>query len=381
MNLKSKLPNVGTTIFTVMSALAREHNAINLSQGFPNFDCPEELKQLVAQYMQEGYNQYAPMAGAIGLRQVLAQKIESLYGNAVNPLEEITITAGATQAIFTAIAALVHASDEVVIIEPAYDCYRPAIELTGAKTVVYELTAPHYRVDWDALGELINDKTRMLIVNTPHNPTGQVFEASDLDAIEVLLDKHPQLILLSDEVYEHLIYDGRKHQSALSRAAIKARSLATFSFGKTFHNTGWKVGYCVAPAHFMNEFRKVHQFNVFSVNTPVQMGLSKFLESPKHYLELPAFYGVKRDLFDKILENSRFEAIPSQGTYFQLASYKKISEQDDVAFAKWITKEHGVAVIPISVFYSSGKDEQVVRFCYAKTPDLLEAAGRKLNKV
>lgn len=378
MQIQSKLPNVGTTIFTVMSALANKHQAINLSQGFPNFDCPNGLKELVAQYMRAGKNQYAPMAGALELREVLAAKIESMYGLPVNPMQEITVTAGATQAIFTAITALVHPGDEVVIIEPAYDCYQPAIELAGAKTVVYELTAPAYRVDWAALGALINEKTRMLIVNTPHNPTGQVFEPADLDAMEVLLERFPNLILLSDEVYEHLIYDGRKHQSALGRESLKARSLATFSFGKTFHNTGWKVGYCVAPEYLMKEFRKVHQFNVFSVNTPMQLGLAKFLETPSHYLELPAFYGAKRDLFDGILKESRFQAIPSQGTYFQLASYQGISEESDVAFAKQMTKEHGVAVIPISVFYSSGRDERILRFCYAKTEDLLEAARERL---
>ncbi len=380
MKIHSKLPKVGTTIFTVMSALARQHGAINLSQGFPNFDCPEKLKELVSRHMAMGHNQYAPMAGVMALRERLAQKIETLYGLSVNPETEITITAGATQAIFTAISAFVQHGDEVVLIEPAYDSYGPSVEVNGGKVIAYELEAPGFRVDWERLQSLFTPRTRMLIVNTPHNPTGKIFDAHDLEMLHKIT-AGTDILVLSDEVYEHLVFDGAAHQSAFRNAELFQRCLATFSFGKTFHNTGWKMGYCVAPARLMAEFRKVHQFNVFSVNTPVQHGIADFLEDPDTYLSLPEFYQKKRDLFLEVIAASRFRTVPSEGTYFQLVDYSRISDENEVDFARRMTIDYGVAAIPISVFYGNGRDEKVVRLCFAKTEETLERAGELLCKI
>lgn len=376
--MKSKLPHIGTTIFAVMSALANEHGAINLSQGFPNFDPPQALRDLVMKYMNQGMNQYAPMPGVPALRKVLAEKIHSLYGLEVDPETEITVTSGGTQALFTAIAALIGPGDEAILVEPAYDSYGPAIEVQGGVAVSYELAAPDYRVDWARLEQLVTPRTRMIIVNTPHNPTGKTFTAADLHALEQIAERH-DLWVLSDEVYEHLIFDGRKHESVFWYPKLYSRSLAVFSFGKTFHNTGWKMGYCVAPPILMKEFRKVHQFNVFSANTPIQHALAEFLQRPEEYLGLPAFYQQKRDYFLQAIAGSGLRPIPCEGTYFQLADYSPVSDLPDFEFCQWLTREIGVAAIPVSSFYVHKRDEKVLRFCFGKTEELLEKAGEKLR--
>ncbi|MEL6865947.1 MAG: methionine aminotransferase [Bacteroidota bacterium] len=378
--VRSKLPNVGTTIFTVMSKLAQEHKAINLSQGFPNFDCSPRLQALVSQAMTSGYNQYAPMAGLMSLREQLAQKIERLYDCPIDPEREITITAGATQAIFTVIAAFIHPGDEVILIEPAYDSYGPSVELCGGIVRPYELAAPDYQVNWEALGAMVNERTRMIIINSPHNPSGMAFSASDMQALEQLC-RDTNILVLSDEVYEHLIYDGVAHQSILRFPNLRDRALATYSFGKTFHSTGWKLGYCVAPAPLMKEFRKVHQFNVFSVNTPMQHAIAAYLKDPETYLSLAYFYQEKRDFFLSAIEPSRFKPISCTGTYFHLMDYSAISDEPDTVFAQRLTKEYGVAVIPPSAFYASGRDEKMVRVCFAKTEEVLAKAGEVLCRV
>lgn len=378
-NYISKLPNVGTTIFTVMSALANEHKAINLSQGFPDFPSSERLINLVHDYMLKGFNQYAPMPGAAPLRENLARKIEELYGVNVHP-DEITITAGGTQALFTAISAFVRPGDEVILIEPAYDSYRPSVEVNGGVPVIYELQAPDYKVDWNAFAQLISPKTRMILINTPHNPTGTIFKKEDLQALQRLV-ADTNILILSDEVYEHLIYDGHEHWSVLRFPGLRERSLAAYSFGKTFHNTGWKMGYCVAPKELTVEFRKVHQFNVFSVNTPMQFALAEFLETPEEYLCLNDFYQKKRDFLLEVTKGSRLKPLQTLGTYFQLFDYQQISDEADVDFAKRMTTEFGVAAIPVSVFYSSGKDDKVIRLCFAKKEETLQKAGELLQKL
>jgi len=377
---QSKLPNVGTTIFSVMSALAKEHSAINLAQGFPDFDCDPKLKTFVNHYMHKGYNQYAPMPGIPELRNVLSQKFKRLYGVDIDSESEITITAGATQALFTAICAFVKKGDEVILVEPAYDCYGPAVELNGGKIVPYELSPPDYSIDWDKLAALISPKTKMIILNNPHNPSGAIFEAEDMEALQSML-KGTSIILLSDEVYEHLIFEGKTHYSVLAYPELYSRSLVTFSFGKTFHNTGWKMGYVVAPPYLMKEFRKVHQYNVFSVNTPVQYGLADYLSNPYHYMGLGEFYQERRDLFASFIEDTAFKPIPCMGTYFQLYDFSQLSDLNDVDFARELTIKYGVATIPVSVFYSSKKDHKVVRFCFAKKPETLELAGKKLMEL
>ncbi|MCO6488962.1 MAG: methionine aminotransferase [Phaeodactylibacter sp.] len=376
----SKLPRVGTTIFTVMSALANEHGAINLSQGFPNFPSPERLSDLVCQYMKKGYNQYAPMAGVPILRERLAEKVQRLYGTAINPDTEITVTAGATQAIFTAITAFVKPGDEVILIEPAYDSYGPSIEVNGGVPLTYQMSAPDYRVNWQELARLVTAHTRMIIINTPHNPTGTILTAEDLRALEKLT-AGTGILVLSDEVYEHLIYDGQPHQSVLRYPGLWERCLATYSFGKTFHNTGWKVGYCLAPAHLMAEFRKVHQFNVFCVNTPVQYALADYLADPDTYLTLNDFYQQKRDFFLDAMQGSRLRPLRCEGTYFYLFDYSAISDEPDTEFAKRLTIEWGVAAIPVSVFYSNNSTDKVIRLCFAKTEETLERAGELLRKI
>ncbi|MCB0553401.1 MAG: methionine aminotransferase [Phaeodactylibacter sp.] len=380
MQIQSKLPHVGTTIFTVMSALANEHGAINLSQGFPNFPSSEKLNGLVYEYMQKGFNQYAPMAGVPLLRERLAAKAKTLYGATINPDTEITITAGATQAIFTAISAFVRPGDEVVLLEPAYDSYRPSVEVNGGIAVPYDLKAPHYRPDWTEIAALITPRTRMIVFNTPHNPTGTTLKAEDLQALS-RLTSGTDILVLSDEVYEHLIYDAQAHQSVLRYPELWQRSLAVYSFGKTFHNTGWKIGYCLAPAHLMAEFRKVHQFNVFSVNTPMQHALADYLADAGTYLSLPGFYQQKRDFFLDALQGSRLRPLPCEGTYFCTFDYSAISQEPDTEFAKRMTREFGVAAIPVSVFYSDGRDEQIIRLCFAKTEETLQQAGALLRKI
>ena len=376
----SKLPNVGTTIFSVMSALANKHNAINLSQGFPNFKSDQKLIDLVNQAMHSGFNQYAPMPGNLELRESIADKFDLLYATSYHPETEITVTAGATQAIYTIISAFIRKEDEVIIFRPAYDCYEPAIALHGAKTVSMQLEAPGYAVDWNAVKSKINSKTKMIIINTPQNPSGSIFSDADMLQLQEIT-RDTNIIVLSDEVYEHLIYDNEQHQSACLFSDLKSRSFITASFGKTFHNTGWKTGYCCAPKDLMDEFIKVHQFNVFSVNHPMQIALAKYLEDENTYLELSKFYQKKRDLFLGLMQDSRFKFKPSKGTYFQAADYSAISNQNDLEFVTWLTKEKGVAAIPVSAFNLNKKDEKMIRFCFAKTDDTLIEAAEILCKL
>jgi methionine transaminase len=378
MNISSKLPDVGSSIFTVMSALANAHGAINLSQGFPDFSSSPRLIELVNHYMRLGYNQYAPMAGLMPLREKLAGKIQQIYGAAVNPETEITITAGATQALFTAIGAFVQPGDEVILLEPAYDSYRPSVETFGGIPVPYQLSAPDYKVNWGEVQALMTPKTRMIIINTPHNPTGVTLKRRDMEELQ-RITAGTNVLILSDEVYEHLIYDGQEHQSVLRFPALRERSMAVYSFGKTFHNTGWKTGYCVAPDHLTSEFRKVHQFNVFSVNTPIQYALADFLDDPQEYLGLPDFYQRKRDFFLKSMEGSLLKPLNCEGTYFCLFDYRAVSDEPDTEFAKRMTIEFGVAAIPVSVFYSNRHDDRVVRLCFAKAESTLEKAGGLLG--
>lgn len=378
MQYQSKLPNLGTTIFTVMSALAAKHNAINLSQGFPDFESDPKLIDLVTKAMQSGYNQYAPMAGILELREAIANKLDLLYQSTYHPETEITITAGATQAISCIISAFVNNNDEVIIFRPAYDCYEPFIELNGGKTIAVQLQSPHYEVNWETVKQHINPRTKMIIVNTPQNPSGSVFSKNDMLQLQELT-KDTNIIVLSDEVYEHIIFDGEQHQSVCLFPDLKSRSFVVASFGKTFHNTGWKVGYCCAPKDLMAEFRKVHQFNVFCVNHPVQKGLAAYLKEPSHYLELSHFYQDKRDYFLERMTSSRFKFIPSKGTYFQVLDYSEITQENDVEFAKRLTIESGLASIPLSVFNANNLDNHVLRFCFAKNKDTLQKAADILN--
>lgn len=380
MLLPSKLPTVGTTIFTEMSQLAARHGAINLSQGFPNFPVDQRLKDLIDHYVRADFNQYAPMAGVPELRLAIARKQEILYGCTLDHDTEITITNGATEAIFSALTALVHPGDEVIVFEPAYDSYVPAIEVNGGVVVPVRLRSPDYRIDWDEVRERISARTRMIMINTPHNPTGTVLEATDMDALTELT-RGTDILVLSDEVYQHLIYDGCRHESVLRCPELRHRSVVTMSFGKTFHATGWRIGYAIAPPAITAELRKVHQFNTFSVVRPLQHALADYLAEPATYLSLPDFYQRKRDLFRAALAGSPFELLDSSGTYFMLARYGKISDLGDRAFARWLTREKGVAVIPVSSFYSGGTDEKVIRFCFAKTDDLLLSAAERLQNV
>lgn len=380
MQIQSKLPNVGTTIFTVMSGLANQVGAINLSQGFPNFNPSERLQSLVTEHMANGDNQYSPMPGVLRLRERIAEKIARMYAVRVDPDTEITVTAGGTQAIFCAIAAFVRPGDEVILLEPCYDSYRPSVETVGGVPVVHTLSAPDYAVDWNAVRRLITPRTRMLCINTPQNPTGTILNDADMRAIDAML-RGTDVLLMSDEVYEHLIFDGEPHASVLRYPELYARSLAIYSFGKTYHNTGWKTGYCVAPPELTREFRKVHQFNVFSANHPMQAAFADFMADPAEYLGLPDFYQRKRDFFLDAMAGTRFRPLPCKGTYFQLFDYSGISDEPDLDFCKRLTTEFGVAAIPVSSFHSDGRDDKVVRFCFAKTEDLLEQAGRLLERV
>jgi methionine aminotransferase len=379
-SIKSKLPKVGTTIFSVMSQLAKDNQAINLSQGFPDFESSVELTDLVTDAMKKGLNQYAPMPGVMELREQIAIKTENLYGAAYHPESEITITSGATQAIYTAIAATISEGDEVLIFTPAYDCYEPTIELNGGRTVFVQLHAPDYSVNWEQVKKLINQRTKMIIINTPHNPTGTVLEEPDMLALEKIVSG-TDILLISDEVYEHIIFDGKQHQSVSKYPGLAERSFIISSFGKTFHNTGWKMGYCLAPKNLMVEFRKAHQFIVFSANTPVQYALAAYLKNENNYLKLNHFYQGKRDLFTSLIKNSRFEILPSSGTYFQLLSFKGITDLSDTEFAIELTKQHKIASIPISVFYHQKVDEKILRFCVAKKEETLHQAAAILNKV
>ena len=380
VHLKSKLPLVGTTIFTIMSALANEHKAINLSQGFPDFSCKDKLQDLVFKHIKAGHNQYAPMAGLPLLRELLAKKIESCYNHLLNPETEITITAGGTQGIYTAISAFVHKDDEVIVFEPAYDCYVPAILMAGGSPISVPLQFPNYSIDWNYVKKLITAKTKMIVINTPHNPSGKVLKKEDLIALEKITE-NTDILILSDEVYEHIVFDEVIHESVWRYEKLAKRSIAVYSFGKTYHVTGWKMGYCIAPEYLMKEFRKVHQFLVFSVNTPFQYSIAEYLQESEDYLELNKFYQEKRDFFTSALKESRFEVLPAKGTYFQLLSYKKISKELDTEFAIRLTKEHKIASVPLSVFYKSKEDNQVLRFCFAKGEDTLKKAAEILSKI
>lgn len=380
ITIESKLPSVGTTIFTVMSAMAEEHHAINLSQGYPDFPISEQLIDLVRHYMSTGYNQYAPMPGVPGLRQQISSKLQNSLDQKFDADLEITVTAGATEGLYSTLTAFVHAGDEVIIFDPSYDLYAPAVQLSGGTSVHLELLLPHFSIDWEQLEAAITHKTKVIVINNPNNPAGSILTEEDLQRLSELLVRH-DLMLISDEVYEHMVYHPQGHQSILKFPELRARGVAVFSFGKTFHATGWKVGYCVAPEFLTKEIRRVHQFVAFSVNTPVQMALSDFLKDPEHYQSLNSFFQEKRDLFLDLMQNSRFEPLPCEGTYFQLMKYQAISDLPDTEMASWMTKEHGVASIPTSVFYNSRTDNKILRFCFAKNSETLTQATGKLCKI
>ncbi|MES2318321.1 MAG: pyridoxal phosphate-dependent aminotransferase [Pseudomonadota bacterium] len=380
--LQSKLPAVGTTVFSLMSALAAEHGAVNLGQGFPDFACDPALPELVAKAMRDGHNQYPMMAGAAPLREAVAAKIAVLYGAAYHPATEITVTAGATQALATAILCCVHPGDEVIVIEPAYDSYLPAIAMAGGVPVTVAMTVGEqgYSVPWDQVAAAVTPRTRLLIINSPHNPTGAVLRAADIAALCDIV-RGTDLLILSDEVYEHMVYDGLRHESLCRTPELAERSFVVSSFGKTYHVTGWKVGYVAAPAALSAEFRKVHQYNVFTVNTPMQHGIAGYMANPAPYLELPAFYQRKRDLFRDGLKNSRFTLLPADGTYFQCVRYEAISSILEAQFAQWLTTEIKVAAIPVSAFYRQGRESGIVRFCFAKQDQTLALALERLARL
>jgi len=369
---------VGTTIFTVMSRMAAEHGALNLSQGFPDFDGPEGLKARVSQYMAAGHNQYAPMPGVPALCQAIATKATAYYGRPVDADTDVTVTAGATEALLCAIHAVVRAGDEVIVFDPAYDSYEPAVELAGGRCVHLPLAPPGYRPDWEAVARAVTPRTRLIILNSPHNPTGSVLTADDLDILAEIV-RGTGILLLSDEVYEHIVFDAAEHQSLLRRDALAERAFVVFSFGKTYHTTGWKVGYAIAPPALTAEFRKIHQYVTFAVNTPVQIAIADFMTAhPEHHEQLPAFYQEKRDRFCALVEPSRFTFTPAGGTYFQLLDYSAISDDDDMTMARRLTIEHGVAAIPLSPFCAEPPAERVLRFCFAKDDATLQAAAEKL---
>ena len=380
ISIQSKLPGVGTTIFTTMSKLAAEHNAINLSQGFPDYDCDPELVALISDAMRNGFNQYAPMAGSVRLRNVIADKTKALYGAEYDPETEITITAGGTQAIFTALAAVIHPGDEVIIFEPAYDSYAPAIRLLGGLVKPYELAPPDYGIDWEMVKKLFTANTKMIIINTPHNPTGGVLSEEDIKSL-IKLTKDTDVLVLSDEVYEHIIFDEKQHQSVARHPDLKERSFVVASFGKLLHTTGWKLGYCMAPTYLMKEFRKVHQFNVFSVNSPMQEGIALYLNNEMTYKSLPSFFQQKRDLFRTLLAETKFKLLPCNGSYFQCVTYDHIEDLNDKDMAVKLVKDYGVASIPVSAFYIRKTDHNVLRFCFAKKQETLENAVQRLMKL
>jgi methionine transaminase len=380
MSLISKLPQVGTTIFTTMSRMALEENAINLAQGFPGFNSDPFLLELVAKYTRGGFNQYAPMSGVSELKQALATKTQVSQGYYPDPESEVTIVSGATEALFAAFTAIVHPSDEVIVLEPAYDSYVPAITLNGGIPVFVPLQSPDFSVDWALVASKINSKTRAIVVNSPHNPSGYVWSQQDVDNLASLVTRHG-LFVISDEVYEHILFDGKSHISLGSNAALRERTFVCGSFGKTFHVTGWKIGYCIAPKVLSTEFRKVHQYLTFSTVTPLQYALAEYLEDAIKYLELPAFYQKKRDLFLKGLALTPLQFQPSQGSFFQLATYGHLSKKSDLLIAEQMTRQLKVACIPVSVFYSTGQDHQVLRFCFAKKEEELEEALLRIQKV
>ncbi len=380
VQIYSKLPGIGPSIFSVMTQMANEHQAINLSQGFPDFDCAPELLDLVKKSYEAGYNQYAPMPGLLELREQIAAKVNRLHGADYHPDHEVTVTAGGTQAIFTAISAFVQANDEVIIFEPAYDCYAPAVKAMGGIVKYMPLNPPDFAIDWTQVQKLTNGNTRMIIINSPHNPTGMVWGEEDLQQLQKIT-RNTNILILSDEVYEHLIFDEKKHLSLAEYPELKERSLIVASFGKLFHTTGWKMGYCLAPEALMKEFRKIHQFMVFSVNTPMQYAIAKYLNGKENFDDLGILFQEKRDFFRKLISGSRFQLMDCHGSYFQLVSYQDISEEPDTDFAARLVKEHGVASIPVSAFYSKNTDHHLLRFCFAKKEATLEKAAEALMKV
>ncbi len=379
LKLNSKLPDAGTTIFTVMSKMAQDCGAINLSQGFPDFEPDAGLIDRVAYHLRNGHNQYPPMIGIAELRAAISRKLKANSQIDVDSESEVTITSGATEALFCAIHSVVRPGDEVIVFDPAYDSYGPAVALAGGKTIHIPMTLPDYRIDWQAVQQKLNSNTRLIIINSPHNPSSSILQRQDLDHLAAAI-RPLNCFVLSDEVYEHIIFDGREHASVLTHDGLRERAMAVFSFGKTYHVTGWKIGYCIAPAGLTTEFRKIHQFNVFTTPTPMQWAIADFLDSnPQNYQQLGAFYQQKRDRFCQMIEGSRFKLLPSAGTYFQLADYSRISDKTDTDFANWMTQEKGVAVIPLSPFYKEPPDSKMIRFCFAKQDATLQQAANIIN--
>jgi methionine transaminase len=379
--MQSKLPKVGTTIFTVMSGLAIEHQAVNLGQGFPDFDGPQALRDALTGHMNSGRNQYAPMMGVPKLREQIARKTEKLYGRQTDPINEVTVVSGASEALYVAIAATVHPGDEVIVLDPCYDSYDPAIAMAGGVAVHVPLTAPHFHPDWDRIKAAITPKTRMIMINTPHNPTGAMLTQADLQTLAEIT-RAQNILVLSDEVYEHITFDQRPHASVLAHPELATRSFVVSSFGKTYHITGWKIGYCIAPPALSVEFRKVHQYLTFSTFTPAQWALADILEQDsQHYLDLPNFYQEKRDDFQALLKTSRFKLLPVEGAYFQIADYSAISDMDDFAFCQWMVREKGVAAIPVSAFYETPPAQKLIRFCFAKRASTLESGAERLCSI
>jgi methionine aminotransferase len=381
MQIDTKLPKVGTTIFSVMSQLAMEHKAVNLGQGFPDFEPPQPLRDAITRAMGEGRNQYAPGIGLPTLREQIALKTERMYGRKISADHDVTVTSGATEALFAAIAAVVRAGDEVIVFDPAYDSYEPAIELQGARAVHIPLVAPTFAVDWQRVRDAVTPKTRMILINSPHNPTGAVLSSADLEELAAIV-RNTEIVVLSDEVYEHIVYDGAQHESVLRHPELAERSFVVSSFGKTYHCTGWKLGYAVAPKALSAEFRKVHQYLAFCTFHPAQVAFAEFMAStPEHYLELPAFYQVKRDRFRELIKPSRLKLLDVPGGYFQLVDYSAISGKDDVAFSEWLVKEAGVAAIPLTPFYDVAPGTHLLRLCFAKSDATMEAAAERLCKL
>ncbi len=380
MNVKSRLPEVGTSIFSVMSKMALEHQAINLSQGFPDFPVSEKLIDLIHQNMKLGHNQYAPMPGVPALRKVISEVIANTYHRPTDFETEVTVTAGGTEAIFSTIAALIGSNDEVILFDPAYDCYDPAIRLNGGIPIHINLKQPHFAIDWQEVQDKITPNTKLILVNTPHNPSGAVLNDSDMLALQEIALKH-NLIVLSDEVYERIVFDGIQHQSILRYPTLAKQAVAVFSFGKTFHATGWKVGYTVASEELTREIRKTHQFITFSVNTPIQFALAEYLKESKNYMYLGKFYQQKRDFFLGQIRGSSLKPLPCFGSYFQLLSYDGVSTKNEMEMAAWMTKEKGLAPIPVSAFYKDGSDQKLLRFCFAKSDTTLESAGKILRMI
>lgn len=380
LTIKSKLPNAVTTIFTEMNRIAQQYEALNLAQGFPDFEVSPKLISLVSSYMQKGYNQYAPMQGALALRQVVSDSFKLNHGVYYNPVSEITITSGATQAIYVAITTIVQPGDEVIVVEPAFDIYHPAIEMMGGISVPVKLKAPDYSIDWDEFKSLITEKTSMIIINTPHNPTSAVMSKDDMLMLQELT-KNTSIAVVSDEVYEHIIFDGMQHQSVCRFEDLARRCFLIGSFGKTFHVTGWKIGFCLAPEPMMNEFRKVHQNVVFAGNHPMQLAIAEYMQDPENYLHVSEFYQQKRDYFMNLVAGSRFKPVPSHGTYFQMFDYSSISDKSDMDFVVWLAREHKIATIPLSYFYTDSYDNKSFRICFAKNDNTLEKAAEILCRI